>query len=605
MINLKLANILIDIAEILRADSKDKDISLKLIIASRTLRDGPELIDKIKAGEKLEKLPGMEEPACSLIKEYLDTGRVLLYEKIRSGYTEEMIRFIRISGLGKKRIFAIYENFNIKSLVELKDRLTDTKSFTDFLPKTELFKERDSYFYIKRLRTSLDYMEGIKDRFSRWPVEFYLKRINNSLSKIKDIAGAAVVGSLRRKKPSVRDIDFLVLPYFNDDGYDFTRSEGLLENIRSLDFIKKLTKKDLRKDNISAAFETVFGIEIEFIISSFKSWAVDLLYTTGSKKHLKKLEGLAARKGYFEKSKIAVNVPVSAGKVRKKGSFQNDLNDYEQKIYSKLGLQYIPPELREDRGEIEAASKSMLPTLVSMKDIKGDLHVHSTWSDGLIGLDDMVKRIKKYGYEYLAMSDHSESNFYGRGLDEEKIKEKTEYVRSLKSKQRDYEILMGSEIDIRKAGKLDYPDDIIRKLDIAIGSLHSSFLNTEAENTARSISAVENKYIDFIAHPTGKVFGDRAPYFIDIDRLISAAAEKGKALEINSYFLRLDLSEENARKVRDMNGRVVINTDTHRPNNLDMIKLGVDIARRAGLEKKDVLNTLTLKELRAWKRERK
>jgi DNA polymerase (family 10) len=164
---------------------------------------------------------------------------------------------------------------------------------------------------------------------------------------------------------------------------------------------------------------------------------------------------------------------------------------------------------------------------------------------------------------------------------------------------------MGSEIDIRKAGKLDYPDDIIRKLDIAIGSLHSSFLNTEAENTARSISAVENKYIDFIAHPTGKVFRDRAPYFIDIDRLISAAAEKGKALEINSYFLRLDLSEENARKVRDMNGRVVINTDAHRPNNLDMIRLGVDIARRAGLEKKDVLNTLTLKELRAWKRERK
>jgi DNA polymerase (family 10) len=605
MINLKLANIIIDIAEILKADSKDKEIPLKLIKASRTIRDGPGLIDKIRAGEKFSELPGIEGPVCALVEEYLDTGRIRLYEKIRSGYTEEMIKFIRISGLGKRRIFAIYKGFNIKSLEELRDRLADTKNFSAFLSKTELFKERDSGFYIKRLKRSLYYMESIEGRFPRWLVEYYLERIKREIGKIKDIAGTVVVGSLRRKKSWVHDIDILVLPYFNSAGYDLTRSERLLEGLGALDFIQKLSGKDRRKENISAVFETVFGIEVEFIISSFKDWAVDLLYTTGSKKHIKKLEGLAVRKGCFKGSRITVDVPVSAAVVRENNSFQDDSGDYEKKIYSKLGLQYIPPELREDRGEIEAASENLLPALISMKDIKGDLHVHSTWSDGLIDLDDMVKRIKKYGYEYLAVTDHSESSFYGRGLNKERLKKKTEYIRSLKSKCCDYEILMGSEIDIKKVGRLDYPDEIIRELDIAIGSLHSSFLNTEAENTARSISAVENRYIDFIAHPTGEVFGDRAPYFIDIDKLIAAAAEKGKALEINSYFLRLDLDEENAKKLKEVGGKAVINTDAHRPNNLDMIELGVDIARRAGLEKEDVLNTFTLKELRAWKKDRK
>jgi len=163
---------------------------------------------------------------------------------------------------------------------------------------------------------------------------------------------------------------------------------------------------------------------------------------------------------------------------------------------------------------------------------------------------------------------------------------------------------MGSEIDIKGIGKLDYPDDIIARLDIAIGAVHSSFLNTEEENTARMISAVENKYIDFIAHPTGVLFGNRAPYAIDIDRLILSAVSNNKALEINSYFLRLDLNEENARKARDAGAKMIINTDAHRPNNMDMIELGVDIARRAGLQKKDVLNTLSLKELEAWKKER-
>ncbi|MFZ3085036.1 MAG: PHP domain-containing protein, partial [Candidatus Hydromicrobium sp.] len=234
----------------------------------------------------------------------------------------------------------------------------------------------------------------------------------------------------------------------------------------------------------------------------------------------------------------------------------------------------------------------------------GDLHIHSRWSDGIISLDDMVERVKKFNYEYIAITDHTESNYYGRGLDAKKLQEKINYINELKSRFKDFYILMGSEIEIRGVGKLDYPENIIKKMDIAIGSMHSSFLNTRAENTARAVSAIENRYIDFIGHPTGVVFGNRAPYSIDVDRLVSAAAKNNKALEINSYFLRMDLNEQNVRKAREMGVKVVINTDAHRPNNMDMIRLGVDIARRAGLQKKDVLNALALKELKAWKKQR-
>jgi DNA polymerase (family 10) len=604
MINLKLANILTDIAEIKKSSADDKNMSLNLTVAARTIRDNPESIEKIYSSGRLKEQIGIKGVAYKLIREYLETGSIRLYEEIKLRYSEDLIRLIRISGFGKKRMFKIYDTFNIKSLEDLKEKLAgDDKIFT-IITGTDSDKNKTGKFYVERLKQSLDYIESIKGMYPRWQVENYLDEIKNSLCKIKDIEEIITVGSLRRKKSAVRDIDVLVKPYFNDRLYNFVRSKKLLEEIQTLNFIRRLKGSDTRKESISARFETVFGIEIEFIISSHKNWPVDILYTTGSKKHIRKLERIAQGKGYFKDGRISTDGFLEAS-VESKGKYlAPDDTHYEDVIYSKLDLQYIPPELREGLGEIELAENHLLPPLLTMKDIKGDLHIHSRWSDGIISLSDMIKRIKKFNYEYIAISDHTTSNYYGRGLDLEKLKKKIDYINKLKSRFKDFRILMGSEIDIRRVGKFDYPENIIKKMDIAIGSMHSSFLNTGAENTARVISAVENKYIDFIAHPTGVVFGNRAPYSIDIDRLISAAAENNKALEINSYFLRMDLNEQNVRKAKEMGVKVVINTDAHRPNNMDMIRLGVDIARRAGLQKKDVLNTLSLKELRAWKSQR-
>ncbi|TET16070.1 MAG: PHP domain-containing protein [Actinobacteria bacterium] len=604
MINLKLANILTAIAEIKKSSPDDKNILLGLIIAARTLRDNPESIEKIYSSGKLRELTGMEEPAYKLIKEYLDTGSIGLYEELKSKYSENLIRLVRISGLGKKRMFKIYDTFNIKSLEDLKDKLVDNNRIANVLAEGGSGKNKAGESYTERLKQSLDYMESIRGMFPRWQVELYLDEIKNSLYKIKDIKRFVFVGSLRRKKSIVKDIDILIQPYFNNPLYDFERSEKLLGEIRSLNFIKRLLSSDIRKENISARFETVFGIEIEFIISSAKNWAVDMLYTTGSKKHIKKLERIAQKKGYFKSGRIET-AGFSENSGEGTGNYlPADDAFYEKNIYSRLNLQYIPPELREDLGEIELAENFLVPSLLTMEDIKGDLHIHSRWSDGIISLHDMVERVKKFNYEYIAITDHTESNYYGRGLDAKRVQEKINYINKLKSRFKDFYILMGSEIEIRGVGKLDYPENIIKKMDIAIGSMHSSFLNTRAENTARTVSAIENRHIDFIAHPTGVVFGNRAPYSIDIDRLISAAAKNNKALEINSYFLRMDLNEQDVRKAREMGVKVVINTDAHRPNNMDMVRLGVDVARRAGLQKKDVLNALTLKELKAWKKQR-
>jgi len=606
MINLKLANILTDIAEIKKSTGVSKDITLNLMVAARTIRDNPESIKKVYSGGRLKELFGMEGLAYKLIVEYMETGKIKLYEELKSKYTEDLIRLIRISGFGKTKMFKIYEALNIKNLEDLKEKLAYENindKISSILIEGNSYKNKDGVFYVKRLKSSLNYIESIKGLYPRWQVELYLDEIKNSLYKIRDIKKILIVGSLRRKKSLVRDIDILILPNFNNESCDFSGSARLLEEIKSLKFIKSFKGNDIRPGSISARFETVFGIEVEIIISNHKNWSVDVLYTTGNKEHVRKLEEIAGKRGCVKNGRIEINNSIEV----KKQQIENCLSNsrcFEEDIYNMLDLQYIPPELRENQGEIELSKSHLLPPLLTMDDIKGDLHVHSTWSDGVISLEDMIERIKKFNYEYMAITDHSVSNYYGSGLDDKRIQEKINYIDKLKSQFKDFCILMGSEIDITGVNKFDYPQNIIKKMDIAIGSMHSSFLNTEAKNTARVISAVENKYIDFIAHPTGVVFGNRAPYFIDIDQLITAAVKNNKALEINSYFLRMDLNEQNARKAAKMGAKVVINTDAHRPNNMDMIRLGVDIARRAGFKKENVLNTFSLAELKAWKGQR-
>ncbi len=592
--NLKLATTLANLAEIYKQKSEGPKAAIDLNVAARTVRDYPGNIFDAYSGGFMTSLPGIDKTSYDLIKEFFETGRIKLYDEVRAQYPDELIKFIRISGLGKKRIFRLYELLDLKSMNDLHEKVHETGIYKLILENTSLDKEPINEIQIKRLIDSVDYYYRIEGLTPRGFLEFFVESIMNEFNGIKEVKKTVFTGSMRRKKPFVRDIDILLLPEFNTDKYDSKKSELLLKKLCNLSFINELTAINSKADNISGRFKTTLGLDMEIIITCSKTWPLDLFYTTGSREHVKRVEEIAMQRGLFSGSSIKLEPETITG------DFEDNS---DEAIYKMLDLQYIPPELRENNDEIELALNKKLPELIKLEDIKGDLHVHSSWSDGIIDFDEMVAKVKAFGYEYLAISDHSVSNLYGMGLSEKRIIEKLEYIKNLEAKVKALKILMGGEVDIKSAGKLDYDESILKKMDIVLSSMHSNYTNSFEENTIRVVSAIENSNVNIIAHPTGVVFGARAPYLLDIDRIIEAAAMYGKALEINSYFIRLDLNENYSRKVKARGGRIAINTDSHRLNNLDMIKLGVDVARRAGLEKEDVINTMSLEELMEWKQE--
>ncbi|MHB1347993.1 MAG: DNA polymerase/3'-5' exonuclease PolX, partial [Candidatus Humimicrobiaceae bacterium] len=460
----------------------------------------------------------------------------------------------------------------------------------------------------ERIKYSVFYYESLIGQYPRWLVSRFAEKITQSLREVSEIFSLEVVGSLRRRKAAVGDIDILILPEFNLEAIDHKRTSELILKISRLFFVKALISREKRKENISARFSTIYDIDVEIIITSKINWPSDLLCTTGSKSHISKLKDIAVQRGYFKDnsfdfSKIKFAEPVQC---KSRYSIDDDILicRQEEQIYENLGMQYIFPELREGSDEIELAKKSALPKLVTLKDIKGDLHVHSNFSDGIMDMEQVFETIDSFNYEYLSFSDHSGSNLYGNGLDKRRLDEKIAFVKELNDSQKKISFLCGSEIEIDEDGILDYDGEFLKIFDICLGSIHKGFKFTAESNNLRFENAMKNKYIDIIAHPTGVVFGSRAPYLLDVDYVIDCALRYKKAVEINSYYLRLDLNEENARKAKNAGIMISINTDSHRPNNLYMMRLGVDIARRAGLEKNSIINTFGANDLKKWKKSR-
>jgi len=586
MISLKLADIFTNLAEVKKAEPDGENKVLSLMRAARTLRDDPGTVENIIRGDDPDSLDGIDDYCYGLITEYLDRGSIAEYERFSTSYSEDLVRFIRMTGLGRKRVFSIYDNFSIKDMEGLKDVFLGADA-SEISYSAGLKKDVLNPLFAERIQRSIEYFDSIRGSTPRWPAQFYAGIMIKELKKLIEIEKIEYTGSIRRKKSFIGDIDLLVLPAFNNDRCDMDRSNTLLQKIAKYRFIKKLKSVKRTGEDISGLFSTIYEVDMEIIVASAKTWAWQLLKTTGSKKHLSRLEEFA-----YE--------------ARRPGLGHHSIKDLrtEKKIYGLLGLDYIPPELREGRNEIVQASLKKLPELVETRDIKGDLHIHSSWSDGLIDYSDMVESARKMDYQYIAISDHSVSNYYGNGLDDDRLIKKIDFVKDLRKKYSDINILMGAEIDIKKPDIFDYDPRIIKKLDIAIASLHSSFTNSVKQNTSRAISALKKEYFDLIAHPTGIVFGNRAPIFIDTEKVIEAAAANNKALEINSYYMRLDLDVENAARAAEAGAKLVINTDSHRPGNMEMIQLGIDVARRAGLEAKNILNTMSLYELRSWRQER-
>lgn len=514
----------------------------------------------LTAEKKLESVPGIGKAIAGKIEELLGTGTIKYYEELKAGIPFGLLEIITISGIGSKMAQDLYHRLGISTVDELEAAARGRKirELPGMGSKTEL-----------NILRGIDMLRSGAGRTTLSIADALAGAFTGFLRSLPGVVYAGVAGSTRRMKESIGDIDLVV---------------GSTDPARVIDvFVRHpQVKKILSQGDTKTSVVTAMGVQIDLMVVEPQYYWSTLHHFTGSREHNVRLRELARRKGL---------------KINEYGIYDNEGDQTlpvadEADIYSHLGLPYIPPELREDLGEIEAAEQGTLPSLLTLQDIRGDLHIHSNWSDGVSTIEQIVGKALEIGYQYVAVSDHSKSLAIARGLSEERLAEQAEYIRKLNRQIDEIEILAGIEADILADGEVDYPDDILAQRDVVVASVHSGFRQDEAKLTGRVISAMKNKYVDIIAHPTGRIIGRRDPYAIDMDAVFEAAAKYGTALEINSSPDRLDLNDKYVRKAGELGIKICINTDAHDIARMDEMKYGVAVARRGWLEKENVLNTM-------------
>ncbi|MCX5692393.1 MAG: DNA polymerase/3'-5' exonuclease PolX [Candidatus Omnitrophica bacterium] len=564
MKNKLIAEIFRDIAEILEIKGENPFRIRAYERASRNIESLPDDVEALIKENRLKDVDGIGKDLEEKIKEIASTGKLKYLEELKRDVPEGLIEMLNVPGIGPKTAKLLYEKLDIQDVVML-ERMAAAgkirglegmgeKTEENILAGIELFKKgRDRL----DLKIAMDVADGFVTR----------------LGKLKEVKKISPAGSLRRMKESVRDIDILI---------SSNKPQKIMEVFTTLADVKNIIAKGLAKSSVL----TKDDIQVDVRAVDESSYGAALMYFTGSKEHNIKLRQLAIKNGLkLNEYGIFKGEKIIAGK-------------REEDIYKVLGISYIAPELREDRGEVEAGLNNALPDLVELKDIKGDLHAHSTWSDGGSSIEEVVIKAGELGYEYIGITDHSQGLRIAGGLDTHELDLKRKEIERLNKKYENIKILFGSEVDIDSDGNLDYPDDVLREMDIVIGAIHVGFKQSREAITKRIIKACRNKYVSVIAHPTGRLWGSRDAYDVNFEEVFKAAKDTGTALEINSFPQRLDLNDINSRMAKDAGVKIVINTDSHLAEHLSMMKFGVAVARRGWLEKKDVLNTASLNKLK-------
>jgi DNA polymerase (family 10) len=401
------------------------------------------------------------------------------------------------------------------------------------------------------------------------------KEIEEELKNLEAVTRISLAGSIRRRKETVGDVDILVTSQ---------EPSKVMDVFTGLSEVKRVLAKGMTKSTVVLTN----NLQVDLRVVEEESFGSALQYFTGSKEHNIRLRQLAIDK----------NWKLSEYSLLDKETNKKIAGENEEEIYKALGLNYIEPELRENRGEIEVSFKGNLPQLIRHEEIKGDLHVHTTWSDGSYSIEEMAEAAKSLGYEYLAICDPSKTLQIAHGLAEEDLRKQIKEIEKLNRGMEGFTILSGVEVNIDSDGKLDIKDDVLKDLDIVVASVHSGFKQSEKKMTKRVLTAIYNDYVDILGHPTGRIINKRDPYQIDLSKIFEATSELRVFMEINAFPNRLDLSDLNCFKAKDYGIKISIGTDAHNRDHLRYMELGVATARRGWLEKKDVINTLDLKELR-------
>jgi DNA polymerase (family 10) len=518
---------------------------------------------------KLREIPGVGKAIAEKIAELLNTGQLQFLEKLKQEVPEGLAEWLQVPGLGPKKVALIWKELGITSLAELAEA-------------AKTGKLRDLPGMGEKSETQiLTGLESLSRRSGRIPLgrAFPLaQEIIAVLKKVPGVTDASPAGSLRRMKPTVGDLDILVAA---------SESTAVMQAFTTLPGVARV----LGKGETKASIEFGDGVRAQLWVHPPEKFGTALQYATGSKDHNVQLRQLALEKG-LSLSEHALTRTDGSGEI---------LCATEEAVYATLGLPWIPPELREDRGEIQAAKAGKLPKLIEVGDIHADLQTHSTWSDGKLSMLEMARLAARRGMRVIAFTDHSISLGVTGGLSMERHAEQQIEIEAAQREVGDsIRILHASEVEIKADGTLDYPDEFLATLDLVLASLHTSLRQPREKVTQRLINAIRNPHVDIIGHPTGRLIPDREGADLDMDAVLAAAAESGVALEINASPYRLDLEDIYARRARELGIPISINTDAHSEADMDMLPFGVAIARRAWLTAEDVINTWPTQRLLDW-----
>ena len=566
MKNREVADLLYQMAELLELHAENRFKVIAYGKAARAIEALKEGIEQVCRDGRLDSIPGVGTAIARKVEEYLRTGKIQALQDLLQKTPPGLAELLAIQGLGPKTVFMLHEKLGISNLDELEKATREHRLRR--LPRMGPTSEKNILKAIERYKKR-------STRILLSSVEPIVEEILSHLQSLEGLENITVAGSYRRGKETVGDIDILATT---------SRPEEIVAAFVRMPMVEEVLGKGSTKASVIVK-ETV---QVDLRIVEHRSYGTVLQYFTGSKDHNVKLRQMALARGYS----------LSEYSLKRLADGQDLYFDGEEEVYAFLGMQYIPPELREDTGEIEAALAGRLPELLEHKEIRGDLHVHSDWSDGRGSPDEMARAARELGYEYIALSDHSPSVGIAGGLAPEKLDQKIEVISSLNESLEGFTILVGTEVDIRADGKLDYPDELLAKCDVVVASVHMAQQQKERAITGRLIAAIENEHVDIIGHPTGRIIGRRDPYDLDMMAVLEAAARMETVMEINAYPSRLDLNDTWAKTARDLGVKMAINSDAHQPEQLKVMKYGVNVARRGWLSKKDVLNTLSLPELR-------
>ena len=571
MKNKELAEIFSKIADALEIKGETGFKVIAYRKATRILEDLTEDIELLSQEGGLREIPGIGSGIAQKIEEYIKTGHMKKFDEALSDIPSGLLELLNIQNLGAKTIHIAYKQYAVKNLEDLK-RIIDDGSLAQAYGLGEK--------KVENIRKGVEIFEIAQERMPISEALYIAEEVIDYLRKAPHIGRISPAGSLRRMRETVGDIDILatgkqgtqIIHYFTQ----FPGSTRTLVAGKTKGSIMIDAKGVQRQVDLRIVDESEYGAALQ--------------YFSGSKAHNIKLRTLAKEAG-LKVSEYGVF------KGRKKiAGFD------EEEVYRALGLPVIPPELREDRGEVELAMQNKLPRIVELSDIRGDLHVHSNYSDGSLSIKELAEMAKELGYEYVAVCDHSQVVSYANGLTPDRLRKQMKEIDSLNREIKGIKILKGSEVDILQDGRLDFSDEILKDLDFVVAAIHSGFKRNVTE---RMLKAIENPYVSTIAHPSGRLISKREGYDVDLEEIIDKIQKRGVGLELNAAYDRLDLNEFYLKRAKEKGIRISIGTDTHHPGGLGMMRFGVGIARRAWLEKKDILNCMNYEELKSLRRNRK